>query len=339
MTQFLAPALREEDEEVERSLRPRRLDDFVGQQRVMVQLAIALEAARARGEALDHVLLVGPPGLGKTSLAHIVREELGVGIRSVAGPALERKDVAAILTAIEPRDVVFVDEIHRLSRAAEEILYPALEDFRLDIVMGQGTAARTLTLDLPPFTLVGATTRTGLLTSPLRDRFGMTFRLDYYEHGELAAIVVRSARILGVEIAADAADEIAGRARGTPRIANRILRRVRDVAEVRHEGAITTAIAREALELLEVDEAGLEKLDRDLLRAIADKYGGGPVGLNTLAASLGEEPDTIEYVYEPYLLQLGFIQRTPRGRTITALGQAHLGVTPQPAATPEARLF
>jgi Holliday junction DNA helicase RuvB len=336
-TQFLAPALRDEDEEVERSLRPRRLDDFVGQQRVKEQLAIALEAARARGEALDHVLLVGPPGLGKTSLAHIVREELGVGIRSVAGPALERKDVAAILTAIEPRDVVFVDEIHRLSRAAEEILYPALEDFRLDIVMGQGTAARTLTLDLPPFTLVGATTRTGLLTSPLRDRFGMTFRLDYYEHGELAAIVVRSARILGVEIADDAADEIAGRARGTPRIANRILRRVRDVAEVRHEGAITTAIAREALELLEVDEAGLEKLDRDLLRAIADKYDGGPVGLNTLAASLGEEPDTIEYVYEPFLLQLGFIQRTPRGRTITGLGRAHLGAAPP--AEPDARLF
>jgi Holliday junction DNA helicase RuvB len=334
-TQFLAPDLRDEDEEVERSLRPRRLGDFVGQERVKEQLGIALEAARARGEALDHVLLVGPPGLGKTSLAHIVREELGVGIRSVAGPALERKDVAAILTAIEPRDVVFVDEIHRLSRAAEEILYPALEDFRLDIVMGQGTAARTLTLDLPPFTLVGATTRTGLLTSPLRDRFGMTFRLDYYEHGELAAIVTRSARILGVEIAADAADEIAGRARGTPRIANRILRRVRDVAEVRHEGAITTAIAREALELLEVDEAGLEKLDRDLLRAIADKYDGGPVGLGTLAASLGEEPDTIEYVYEPFLLQLGFLQRTPRGRTITALGRAHLGTKPEP----DSRLF
>ncbi|HEX4325012.1 MAG TPA: Holliday junction branch migration DNA helicase RuvB [Gaiellaceae bacterium] len=336
-TQFLTPALGEDEEEVERSLRPRRLDEFVGQARVKEQLSIALDAAKGRGEALDHVLLVGPPGLGKTSLAHIIREELGVGIRSVAGPALERKDVAAILTAVEARDVVFVDEIHRLSRAAEEILYPALEDFRLDIVMGQGTAARTLTLDLPPFTLVGATTRTGLLTSPLRDRFGMTFRLDYYEDGELATIVRRSAGILGVEIADEAADEIAGRARGTPRVGNRILRRVRDVAEVRHEGAITTAIAREALELLEVDEAGLERLDRELLRSIAEKYGGGPVGLNTLAAALGEEPDTIEYVYEPYLLQLGFLQRTPRGRTITALGRAHLGSPAEPETDP--RLF
>ena len=336
-TQFLTPALRDDEEEVEQSLRPRRLDEFVGQARIKEQLTIALEAAKGRGEALDHVLLVGPPGLGKTSLAHIIREELGVGIRSVAGPALERKDVAAILTAVEARDVVFVDEIHRLSRAAEEILYPALEDFRLDIVMGQGTAARTLTLDLPPFTLVGATTRTGLLTSPLRDRFGMTFRLDYYEDGELATIVRRSAGILGVEIADEAADEIAGRARGTPRVGNRILRRVRDVAQVRHQGAITTAIAREALELLEVDEAGLERLDRELLRSIAEKYGGGPVGLGTLAAALGEEPDTIEYVYEPYLLQLGFIQRTPRGRTITALGRAHLGAAPEPET--DARLF
>jgi Holliday junction DNA helicase RuvB len=336
-TQFLTPALRDDEEEVERSLRPRRLDEFVGQARVKEQLSIALDAAKGRGDALDHVLLVGPPGLGKTSLAHIIREELGVGIRSVAGPALERKDVAAILTAVEARDVLFVDEIHRLGRAAEEILYPALEDFRLDIVMGQGTAARTLTLDLPPFTLVGATTRTGLLTSPLRDRFGITFRLDYYEDGELATIVRRSAGILGVEIADEAADEIAGRARGTPRVGNRILRRVRDVAQVRHQGAITTAIAREALELLEVDEAGLERLDRDLLRSIAEKYGGGPVGLGTLAAALGEEPDTIEYVYEPYLLQLGFLQRTPRGRTITALGRAHLGA--EPAAETDARLF
>ena len=335
-TQFLAPLVKEEDEELEQTLRPRRLSEFVGQERVKEQLGIALTAAKARGEALDHVLLVGPPGLGKTSLAYIVREELGVGIRAVAGPALERKDVAAILTSIEDRDVVFVDEIHRMSRAAEEILYPALEDFRLDIVMGQGAAARTLTLDLPPFTLVGATTRTGLLTSPLRDRFGMTFRLDYYEPGQLATIVRRSARILGVEIADDAADEIAGRARGTPRIANRILRRVRDVAQVRHEGSITMPVAREALELLEVDEAGLERIDRALLQTIVGKFDGGPVGLSTLAVSLGEEPDTIEDVYEPFLLQLGFIQRTPRGRTITKLGRAHVGAAP---AGEEPKLF
>jgi holliday junction DNA helicase RuvB len=333
--QFLAPAIREDDEELEQTLRPRRLGDFVGQERVKEQLGIALDAAKGRGEALDHVLLVGPPGLGKTSLAFIVREELGVGIRTVAGPALERKgDMAAILTALEPRDVLFVDEIHRLNRAIEEILYPALEDFRLDIVVGQGPAARTLTLDLPPFTLVGATTRTGLLTTPLRDRFGMTFRLDYYEPDELSAIVRRSARILGVEIAGDAAEEIARRARGTPRIANRILRRVRDVAEVRHEGAITTPIAREALELLEVDDAGLERIDRELLRTIVGKFDGGPVGLTTLAASLGEEPDTIEDVYEPFLLQLGFIQRTPRGRTVTKLGRAHIG-----AAGEDSKLF
>jgi Holliday junction DNA helicase RuvB len=325
---FLAPEIKEDEEAVEQTLRPRRLDDFVGQERVKEQLRIALAAAKARGEALDHVLLVGPPGLGKTSLANIIREELGVGIRSVAGPSLERRDIAAILSSVDARDVIFIDEIHRMSSAAEEILYPALEDFRLDVVMGQGVSANTLTLTLAPFTLVGATTRTGLLTSPLRDRFGMTFRLDYYDAGQLAQIVKRSARILAVEIADDAAEEIAGRSRGTPRIANRILRRVRDVAQVRHEGSISTAIAREALELLEVDEAGLERIDRALLRTIVEKFDGGPVGLTTLSASLGEEPDTIEDVYEPFMLQLGFIQRTPRGRTITKLGRAHIGAAP-----------
>jgi Holliday junction DNA helicase RuvB len=335
MSAFVAPVLEEDDEELELTLRPRRLDDFVGQERVKEQLQIALTAAKARGEPLDHVLLAGPPGLGKTSLAYIVREELGVGIRTIAGPAVEKKDIAAILTSLEPRDVLFVDEIHRMSRTAEEILYPALEDFRIDIVMGEGAAARTLTLDLPPFTMVGATTRTGLLTTPLRDRFGLTFRLDYYTAGELGQIVHRSARILGVEIAKDAAEEIACRSRGTPRIANRILRRVRDVAQVRHEGSITNEIAREALHLLEIDEQGLDREARELLRSIAVKFEGGPVGLSTLAASLGEEQETIEDVYEPYLLQLGFIQRTPRGRTITKLGRAHIGAAP---AT-ESKLF
>jgi holliday junction DNA helicase RuvB len=279
-------------------------------------------------------LLAGPPGLGKTSLAQIIRNELGVGIRQVAGPGLERKDIAAILTSLDARDVLFIDEIHRMSRATEEILYPALEDFRLDLVMGQGPAARTLTLDLAPFTLVGATTRTGLLTTPLRDRFGLTFRLDLYDATELAAIVHRSARILNVAIDDDAAELVAARSRGTPRIANRILRRVRDVAEVRHEGAVTTAVAEEALTLLEVDWAGLERFDRELLRAVVEKFGGGPVGLSTLAVSLGEEAETIEDVYEPFLLQLGFLQRTPRGRMVTDLGRAHLGALPD-----DGRLF
>ncbi|HEY7694202.1 MAG TPA: Holliday junction branch migration DNA helicase RuvB [Gaiellaceae bacterium] len=325
-SQLLAGVLQDAGEDdFDRSLRPRRLDEFVGQERVKEQLEVALAAAASRHEALDHVLLVGPPGLGKTSLAHIVREELGVGLRTVAGPAVERKgDLAAILTSLETRDVLFIDEIHRLNPAVEEILYPALEDFRLDIVVGQGPAARTLTLDLPPFTLVGATTRTGLLTTPLRDRFGMTFRLAYYEPQELATIVRRSAGIVGVGISDEAAGEIARRSRGTPRVANRILRRVRDVAEVRHAGEITVGIAWEALELLEVDEEGLERTDRELLESIVHKFAGGPVGLSTLAVSLGEEPDTIEDVYEPYLLQLGFIQRTPRGRIVTDLGLAHV---------------
>jgi Holliday junction DNA helicase RuvB len=302
MTSIVAPTMEEPEEEFDRSLRPGSLADFVGQERVKEQLAIALDAAKGRGDELD------------------------VSIRTVAGPALERKgDVASLLTALEPRDVLFVDEIHRLNRAVEEILYPALEDFRLDIIMGQGPAARTLTLDLPPFTLVGATTRTGLLTTPLRDRFGLTFRLDHYSAAELATIVRRSARILGVVVADDAAQEIARRARGTPRIANRILRRVRDVAEVRHAGEITTEIADEALALLEIDGSGLERFDRDLLSAVVWKFGGGPVGLSTLAVALGEEAETIEDVYEPYLLQLGFLQRTPRGRMITDLGRAHAG--------------
>jgi holliday junction DNA helicase RuvB len=336
MSDVMEASVVEEDEELEQTLRPRRLDEFVGQERVKRQLAIALPAAKARDEALDHVLLVGPPGLGKTSLAYIVREELGVGIRCIAGPALERKgDMAAILTGLERHDVLFVDEIHRLNRSIEEILYPALEDFRLDIVVGQGPAARTLTLDLPPFTLVGATTRTGLLTTPLRDRFGMTFRLEYYDPGELVTIVHRSARILAVSIDDDAAAEIARRSRGTPRIANRILRRVRDVAQVRYDGTITTAVAREALELLEVDEQGLERADRVLLEAVVEKFAGGPVGLATLAVALGEEPDTIEDVYEPYLLQLGYLQRTPRGRVVTDLGRAHV----EAAGAGSAKLF
>jgi Holliday junction DNA helicase RuvB len=315
------------DEELDRSLRPRLLGDFVGQRAVKDQLAVFIEAARARGEALDHVLLAGPPGLGKTSLAQIVAHELDVPFVQTAGPALERKgDVAAFLTALEPRSVFFVDEIHRLPRALEETFYPAMEDRRLPITVGQGAGARVVTLDLPEFTLIGATTRAGLLTTPLRDRFGVTHRLDLYDEEELAEIVTRSAGILEVEIDAAGARAIARRSRGTPRVANRLLKRVRDFAEVRHAGAIDEPVATEALDLMEVDEAGLDRLDREILRTICEKFEGGPVGLSTLAVAVSEEQDTIEDVYEPYLLQRGFLKRTPRGRVATAAAFEHLGL-------------
>jgi holliday junction DNA helicase RuvB len=325
------------EEEFDRSLRPRNLAEFVGQEAVKEQLGIFLEAARARGEPCEHVLLAGPPGLGKTSLAGIIAEEMGSHLRVMSGPAIDRKaDMAAILTALEEDDVLFIDEIHRLNRAIEELLYPAMEDGCIDLVIGQGPGAHSLRLDLKPFTLVGATTRTGLLTTPLRDRFGITHRLDYYGPDEIGRIVERSARLLGVRIDAGGCGEIARRSRGTPRVANRILRRVRDYAQVRHEGEITHAIAVDALELFEVDDAGLERIDRDILLAIAERFSGGPVGLSTLAVAIGEEPDTLEDVYEPYLLQLGLLQRTPRGRVVTPAGYAHLGL-PAPARDP--RLF
>jgi holliday junction DNA helicase RuvB len=324
------------DEELDRSLRPRRLSDFVGQQAVKDQLTVFIEAAKQRGEALDHVLLAGPPGLGKTSLAQIVAAELDVPFVQTAGPALERKgDVAAFLTALEPGSVFFVDEIHRLPRALEETFYPAMEDRRLPITVGQGAGARVVTLDLPPFTLIGATTRAGLLTTPLRDRFGVTHRLDLYEPEDLARIVRRSAGILDVDIDDEGATIIASRSRGTPRVANRLLKRVRDYAEVRGAGHIDREVAEEALDLLEVDHAGLDRLDRDILRTIVHKFEGGPVGLSTLAVAVGEEADTIEDVYEPYLLQQGFLKRTPRGRVATAAAFEHLGAErpPQHAAS------
>jgi Holliday junction DNA helicase RuvB len=317
------------EEELDRTLRPATLEDFVGQRGVKDQLAVFIEAARARGEALDHVLLAGPPGLGKTSLAQIVANELDAPFVQTAGPALERKgDVAAFLTALEPRSVFFVDEIHRLPKAVEETFYPAMEDRKLPITVGQGAGARVVTLDLPQFTLVGATTRAGLLTTPLRDRFGVTHRLDLYDAEDLAEIVRRSARILGVEVDADGAAAIAARSRGTPRVANRLLKRARDYAEVRGAGHIDSAVAAEALELLEVDAAGLDRLDREILSAICRKFGGGPVGLSTLAVAVSEEPDTLEDVYEPYLLQQGLIKRTPRGRVATAAAFDHLGLQP-----------
>jgi Holliday junction DNA helicase RuvB len=318
-----------DQQDLERSLRPRRLEDFIGQEVIRDQLAVSIAAAASRGDALDHVLLAGPPGLGKTSLAQILAAELGVPFVQTAGPALERKgDVASFLTALEPRAVFFVDEIHRLPRALEETFYPAMEDGVLPITVGQGAGARIVTLPLPPFTLIGATTRTGLLTTPLRDRFGIQHRLEHYAPDDLARIVTRSARLLDVPIEDAGAVAIARRSRGTPRVANRLLRRVRDYAEVRHGGLITEDVAAEALDLLQVDEEGLDRLDREILRAVCEKFGGGPVGLSTLAVAVGEEQDTVEDVYEPYLLQRGLIERTPRGRAATRRAYTHLGLEP-----------
>jgi Holliday junction DNA helicase RuvB len=331
------PGALDGEDDLDRSLRPRTLEEFVGQESLREQLQVSVEAARGRGEALDHVLLAGPPGLGKTSLAQILADELEVPFVQTAGPALERKgDIASLLTALEPRSVFFVDEIHRLNRALEETFYPAMEDGQLPITIGQGAGAKVVTLDLPPFTLIGATTRSGLLTTPLRDRFGIQHRLETYATEDLARIVRRSASILGVALDDGGAWAIAARSRGTPRVANRLLKRVRDYAEVRGSGVVDVAAADAALEMLGVDDLGLDRLDREILEAICAKFGGGPVGLSTLAVAVGEEPDTIEDVYEPYLLQCGLLQRTPRGRTATPHAYAHLGL-PAPTADPAPR--
>jgi Holliday junction DNA helicase RuvB len=325
---IVADTLTRDERDFDVALRPRSLADFVGQQRVKEQLAVLLDGARQRGEPVDHLLFSGPPGLGKTTLAQIVAIEMGAGFQPSSGPSLDRPgDLAAILTNLGEGDVLFVDEIHRMPRAVEEVLYPALEDFTLDVVLGKGPTARSIRLDLPRFTLVGATTRPGRITLPLRERFGFSPRLDYYDVEDLTKIVLRSAGILGVGTDPEGAGEIARRSRGTPRIANRLLRRVRDVAEVRHDGIISAEVARGGLEVFEVDDQGLDRLDHAILRTIIEKFAGGPVGLSTLAAAVGEEPDTVEDVVEPYLLQLGFLHRTPRGRVATALAYRHLGVT------------
>jgi len=330
---IIEPTRTEEDLPAENSLRPRRLEDYIGQERVKENLTVFIEAARQRGESLDHVLFHGHPGLGKTSLATVISNELGVNMRSTSGPVIERQgDLAAILTNLEPRDVLFIDEIHRLNHVVEEILYPAMEDFKLDIIIGQGPSARTIKLDLPPFTLIGATTRAGLLSPPLRARFGVSLRLEFYEPSELQVIVTRSARILGILIEDAGALEIARRSRGTPRISNRLLRRVRDYAEVRADGRITREVADHALGMLEVDEKGFDRMARMILRTIIEKYDGGPVGIETLAAAVSEERDTLEDVYEPYLIQVGFLHKTPRGRLATRLAYEHLGLPYQQTA-------
>src|ERR1700758_1703356 len=316
-----------QEEVLERTLRPRALDEYVGQEKIRGQLAIFIEAAVKRKESMDHVLLFGPPGLGKTTLSHIIAHELGVNLRQTSGPVLEKpKDLAAILTNLERNDVLFIDEIHRLAPVVEEILYPALEDFQIDIMIGEGPSARSIKLDLPPFTLVGATTRAGMLTNPLRDRFGIVARLEFYTEAEIAAIVARSARLLNASLEAEGAREIARRSRGTPRIANRLLRRVRDYAEVRESGKISSATADRALTMLEVDALGLDVMDRKLLRAVIDRFGGGPVGIDRLAAAVGEERDTLEDVIEPFLIQQGLLQRTPRGRLAAVAAYRHFGI-------------